>query len=820
MGSTLKYDSQAVFASNPTASGNLTTGDIRQLSRVQSANFSIDIQREDVGGLSTAMVSENIVIAPTVNLDFGYLVTNGQNEKTIGFAVDGKHGGLFTLNSGERDYFIYSENQSEPVVIGIGNGLLSRYSVNGQVGDFLKASASVQGFNIRVDTGTSGNYLPRVDAMGNGSPYTYVLPPVTHDTKPRTEGGIEDNIFIAPGDMEINFPNDSALGILLSGEGKSHLQDFDISISMDRTEMNKIGSRYSFKRCLHLPLEVSLNARFYVSKFVADKIQNYLCQDSYDVDINIKSPKCTSLDIFWEETSDPQIKLRYGLRGLKLNNIDFGGSIDERVSVNVSWGVKVGNLLSLDKNFFISGDFGAYRFPVESFEDLGPQPVVTGQGLQSFERHIYSKRVKSDVEFGEFKMEMNSDLDIHSGDYPSFIYYQGDMSVEQISGKFGSGIQKADFFVNMDSFSTVYDKLPESGVSQRFYPLRGVPFYSGTPFQADPASGEYRFYFKGVGFNQEPIKLSFAGLPDSVVGAFETEEFTINSYEPYYFNKFYLGVRDTTTATGVPFSFDIVASTSKFKKVYKFDAYTDESYHYILPKYYADKTTLWLDPYVEPSISLGANNIILSFSDESLNNRQFTSFSGSGYRPDYVLNGLNGRPYIHMESGAGFVHSGGVLQDMRNFTFVSLGYTTAQSSGADYIRMYNSQNISGRKSNTFRFGQFFDSEDLSFSYTAVTGFSGLSGAPTFILPNGFANGEWTLSVMWYDGQTIRGRVNGATATPVNMTLSSGSYDTVSVGSGLYGNLAEMFLMPFAMDLNEISGLENYIRYKWGLGGYN
>ena len=239
MGSTIKYDVLALYASVPDPTGNLTTGDIRQFSRVQSSNYSIEIQREEGLMLGTANANENILIGPLVNLDINYLSTNGQNERNLGFAVDGMHGSLFSLNSGVRDYFMLVDSQTDPTVVAIGNGILTRYSVNGAVGDFLKASASIQGFNIKVDAGTSGNTVPSVNEQGvPNSQYTYALPPIDHSMKPRSEGGIEDNIFVGPGNMTIAFPNNSALGIMMSGENKSHLQSFDLSVALERTEVN------------------------------------------------------------------------------------------------------------------------------------------------------------------------------------------------------------------------------------------------------------------------------------------------------------------------------------------------------------------------------------------------------------------------------------------------------------------------------------------------------------------------------------------------------------------------------------------------------
>jgi len=102
------YQSEALYAGTVDATGyHFFTGDnatdgvekdslsvtrtgIQQLHRVQSANYSFSINRQDVNQFGQLARIDSVAIEPpTVTLDFSYYLTNGFNEKTLGFNIDG-----------------------------------------------------------------------------------------------------------------------------------------------------------------------------------------------------------------------------------------------------------------------------------------------------------------------------------------------------------------------------------------------------------------------------------------------------------------------------------------------------------------------------------------------------------------------------------------------------------------------------------------------------------------------------------------------------------------------------------------------------------
>lgn len=184
---------------------------IEPLHRVQSCNFNFTINRQDVNEFGKLSRIDSIVMeSPTVGLDFNYYVTDGGNERKMGFNLpsnfsgynsiaEGRGGGVtakvaytgdgcvsgFSALSGliedtqGNNYFIVTSKEGTDVhsdtvtstatdfdVIAIGNGFISDYTLEASVGAIPTASVTVEAFNIRVDDKISGA-LDQGSAGGN-----------------------------------------------------------------------------------------------------------------------------------------------------------------------------------------------------------------------------------------------------------------------------------------------------------------------------------------------------------------------------------------------------------------------------------------------------------------------------------------------------------------------------------------------------------------------------------------------------------------------------------------------------------------------------
>ncbi|MFZ9047148.1 MAG: hypothetical protein ACO2ZZ_14940, partial [Cyclobacteriaceae bacterium] len=158
---------------------------IQQLQRVQSANYSFSINRQDVNQFGQlARIDAVAIDPPTVNLDFSYYLTNGFNEKILGFDVSGEKSAItdeFIDGSASemggpdgKNFFILTtpqgsdavnneKDEDEKSVIAVGNGYVTNYSVEAAVGGMPTANVTVEGLNIRSYIGTENLPLPSVN---------------------------------------------------------------------------------------------------------------------------------------------------------------------------------------------------------------------------------------------------------------------------------------------------------------------------------------------------------------------------------------------------------------------------------------------------------------------------------------------------------------------------------------------------------------------------------------------------------------------------------------------------------------------------------
>ena len=159
----------------PVSAGSLASGIslLKKMDRIQNCNFNFTINRQDINEFGKLARIDSIVMeAPTVGLDFSYYVTDGYNERLMGFNITGVTdtnivngaqaiSGLLSDLQG-NNYYILTVDEGEDVVggtltpnstiVGIGNGFISEYSFEASVGAIPTASVTVEAFNIKSDS--------------------------------------------------------------------------------------------------------------------------------------------------------------------------------------------------------------------------------------------------------------------------------------------------------------------------------------------------------------------------------------------------------------------------------------------------------------------------------------------------------------------------------------------------------------------------------------------------------------------------------------------------------------------------------------------
>lgn len=195
-------------------SGSIYRSLLEPLDRVQSINFDFTINRQDINQFGRLARIDSIVMeAPTVNLSYDYYLTDGANERKMGFNIptsDGDGGyrpvsdnywtgdlavsgysalsGLIDDTVG-NNYFILvgkegKDLEDDPVtsyvnlpmsdsdfdVISIGNGFISDYNINAAVGSIPTASVSVEAFNVQTDNRASGSSTSHSSVASSNNP--------------------------------------------------------------------------------------------------------------------------------------------------------------------------------------------------------------------------------------------------------------------------------------------------------------------------------------------------------------------------------------------------------------------------------------------------------------------------------------------------------------------------------------------------------------------------------------------------------------------------------------------------------------------------
>lgn len=368
------YQSEALYVgSTGDADGSSETP--TQLRRIQSANYSFDVARTDVNQFGQLAAVDRIILEqPTVSLDFNYLVTDGFNESGIGLSLnhpnsciahflsgvgmEGAAGNTSTANewvnghagSDFKNYYIVTAVEGDDAVggtvtgvIGIGNAQLTNYSVNGSVGDFITADATVEAMNMVFDGesfvgGTAEIKNPAVDSEnGNeiGSPIE--IPSAIAGT------GSDTPYALRPGDVELDLTSaafkSGTLGVLSSD---LKVQSFSCSVGISRTPLEKLGSRFAFSREIDFPLTATMDFTADIGELDGPHHQGGATTEPEDLQNLLAEDDSFNLTIKCKPNSSGRLGLRYTLRGAKIDSQSFSSSIGANKSLDMSFSAQIG----------------------------------------------------------------------------------------------------------------------------------------------------------------------------------------------------------------------------------------------------------------------------------------------------------------------------------------------------------------------------------------------------------------------------------------------------------------------------------------------
>ena len=361
------YQSEALYVSEDIDS--TATIKHEQLERVQSANYSFTINRQDINQYGQLARIDSIVLdPPTASLDFSYYLTDGFNERSLGFYVQNPTNtgeiqfasGHMVNNSGKNFFISTVAEGSDAIgisgvesVIGLGNGFLSDYTLDLAVGSLPTVSVTMECANIVADkdiggltgvggvaTGISGISNPAV-SLTDGTPKTDPIELSLANT------GESDITALRPGDVTIDIATLDGLTLTdISGTGTTdsiHIQSASLSIPLSRSELQRLGTRFPYSRSVDFPVNATLSINGIVNEMTTGNLANI---------IDDNSTKTVTLTIKDTDRSDRMI---YTLKGCKIDSESFSSSIGSNKTVDLTFSTQIGGIGDTTNGVFVSG---------------------------------------------------------------------------------------------------------------------------------------------------------------------------------------------------------------------------------------------------------------------------------------------------------------------------------------------------------------------------------------------------------------------------------------------------------------------------------
>ncbi|MBY9002172.1 MAG: hypothetical protein KGD64_14730 [Candidatus Heimdallarchaeota archaeon] len=355
------YQSEALYVSsgvNATTSGGHT-----QLERVQSANYNFTINRQDVNQYGQLARLDSIVLEPpTVALDYSYYLTDGFNERALGFYVqnpssaavgnfasghlaDGSGRNLFVTAVAEGFDAQGKVGDQTQSVIGLGNAYLSNYGLELSVGAIPTVSVSMECANINstVTPTVTGNAAitgiatPGVD-ISAGTPLSGKV-----QLKPAITG--ESTVTaLRPGDITVDITSFDDQTISLLGGGDSiNIQSASLSLPLSRSPIQRLGSKFPFARVVDFPVAATLSINAILTDITARNLAGV---------IDDTAKKNVSLTL---KGTDGNTKMVYTLKNCVLDSESFSSSIGSNKSVDLTFSTQIGGPNDPDNGIFVSG---------------------------------------------------------------------------------------------------------------------------------------------------------------------------------------------------------------------------------------------------------------------------------------------------------------------------------------------------------------------------------------------------------------------------------------------------------------------------------
>ncbi len=357
-----------------------------QLKRVQSANYSYTINRQDVNQYGQLARIDSLVLdPPTVSVDFSYYLCDGFNERLLGFYVQTGFSGSNTAGEGSsvqgnfasghlqatsgKNIYIVTSPEGDDLnlgaggaktgsytandkVIGIGNAYISDYSIDLSVGSLPTASVTLEGANV------ASSLAGPLESPGVGKPQKgpVVNPSVNQESGTAvTEANGHTPVTLAaptsgsgvtalrPGDITMTLGNFNADTVAkIGGDDGIHIQSASISLPLSRSPLDRLGSKFAFARTVDFPVTTTLSVSALMNEENARNLSELLEQPERDVSITLKTP-------------DGGTGCVWDFKQALVDSESFSSSIGSNKTVDLTFSAQIGGPEDTTAGIFMSG---------------------------------------------------------------------------------------------------------------------------------------------------------------------------------------------------------------------------------------------------------------------------------------------------------------------------------------------------------------------------------------------------------------------------------------------------------------------------------
>ena len=391
------YQSEAIYVSENVKSTGIKGHE--QLQRVQSANYSFNVARQDVNQFGQLSRIDSIILeAPTASIDLTYLLSDGFNEEALNFAksanlnspTKGFISGQIEATTGVNFYILTapegedintkSTQTSNLTAIGVGNAFMTDYTLDAAVGDFPTVTCTFEASNMNSSAGIEFHTGVRNMASQDGITGFTGVSGVGIDPEAGTPlsvfaaGGAPDEnkvglegvslpsgfggttgdmpTALRPSDIILSLSNVDAKSIAdIDGTDSAHVQSVSLSIPMSRTAIERIGTRFPFARVVDFPIVPTLSV-----SAILNEAQTKAVSDVIDSDTFI-----ANADLLFRDQSSV-FSAGYRLTNLKLDSESFTSSIGPNKTVDLTFSLSIGGPEDTANNIFFSGRNGVVPF--------------------------------------------------------------------------------------------------------------------------------------------------------------------------------------------------------------------------------------------------------------------------------------------------------------------------------------------------------------------------------------------------------------------------------------------------------------------------